>query len=360
MKIGILSQNKETNITGINRVTMGLMSELLKIDKDNKYYFLGKTDWMNFNIDNIPLVPDAGKEIMLNYTLAAYPLDIVHSHYRPFHLNKKIACGKILTIHDLIPLLYPEWYKSQYEYFDTAIRKSAKEADIIIAVSEYTKKDIIKHYDISEDKVKVIYNGLYPSELFSSDAKGKAVHKLEGENFVLSVSGVGPHKNQVGLVEAFLLYKTKHSDSDIKLVLTGPVRRYQVIRDILEKYPDISSSVILTGFVSDEELVWLYNRALAFIYVSYYEGFGIPVLEALSMGKAVVCSNTTSMPEVGGDAVAYCNPHEVESISAAISRVIDDAEYRHELEKKAILQAEKFSYIKSAEKLLEIYRTFEN
>ena len=77
MKIGILSQNKETNITGINRVTMGLMSELLKIDKDNKYYFLGKTDWMNFNIDNIPLVPDAGKEIMLNYTLAASYIHII-------------------------------------------------------------------------------------------------------------------------------------------------------------------------------------------------------------------------------------------------------------------------------------------
>ena len=360
MKIGILTQNKETNITGINRVTIGLMTELLKIDRDNKYFFLGRTDWMDFDIESIPLVPDAGKEILLNYTLTSYPLDIVHSHYRPFHLNSNIPCGKILTIHDLIPLLYPEWYKSQYEYYDTAIRKSAEEADIIIAVSEYTKKDIIEHYGIGEDKVKVVYNGLYPSKLFSKDVKGSVLQELEGENFILSVSGVGPHKNQVGLVEAFLLYKSKHTDSDMKLVLTGPVRRYQVIRDIVGKHPDAASSVILTGFVSDEELAWLYKKSLAFIYVSYYEGFGIPVLEALSVGKAVVCSNTTSMPEVGGDAVAYCNPHEVESISDAISRVINDEKYRRELEKKAVIQAEKFSYLKSAKKLLEIYKTFES
>lgn len=359
MKIGILSQHKEKKITGINRVTMGLMSELLKLDKENQYVFLGRTKWLNLNMESIPLIPDTGMEMMLNYTLASYPLDVVHSHYNAFHANKNIKCGKILTIHDLIPLLYPGWYQSQYEYFNEAIRKSAQEADVVVAVSECTKRDIIEHYEISEDKVKVVYNGLYPPQLFQKSMSGKAVAELEDEEFILSVSGVGPHKNMVNMVEAFMHYQRKNPDSHLKLVLAGPVRRFQVIREIMGKYKDLSSNVILTGFVSDEELLWLYKKSLAFIYVSSYEGFGLPILEALSMGKAVICSDAASMPEVGGDAAAYCNPHEIESISDTISRVVCDGQYRHELEKKACGQAEKFSYAKSAAKMLEIYRMFE-
>lgn len=358
MKIGVLSLYKEKEITGINKVTIGLMEELLKLDWQNEYVFLGKTDWLPLSMDYVPLLPDAGASIQLNYAMQAHPMDIVHSHYRPFELSKGIPCAKILTIHDLIPLIYPEWYGSQFEYFNISIRECAKSVDRIIAVSECTKRDIVERYDIAPEKIDVVYNGLSLTKLFADDAAGESVPELEGTDFVFSVSGLGPHKNQGGLVEAFLLYKNRHPESDVKLVLTGPVRKYEVVREILLKNPDATKHVVFTGFVSDEQLIWLYRNALAFIYVSYYEGFGLPILEALSVGKAVICADAASMPEVGGDAVAYCNPHEIESIEAAIDRVVSDENYRHSLESKAEEQATQFSYQKAAKEMARIYESF--
>lgn len=358
MNIGILSQNKEKNITGINRVTQGTLEELLKQDHENHYAFVGRTDWLDIDIDTIPMIMDGGKRFSLDYALVAHPMDIIHSHYRPFSLNRKVPCARILTIHDLIPLIYKDWYQSQYDYFNEAIRECAAEADIVITVSGYTKQDVMKYYGIPEEKIKVVYNGLYPASLFKPGMEGKGIPGLEGRRFLLSVSGVGPHKNQVGLAEAFVEYKKHHREDDLKLVLTGPVRRYQVVRDIMEKYPEESRDIILTGFVSDEELLWLYQKSLAFIYVSYYEGFGLPVLEAMSVGKAVISSNASSLPEVGGDAVAYCDPGSIESMAGAIEKVVTDDGLRRELEGKAILQAGKFSYAKAARETLEIYKGF--
>lgn len=358
MNIGILSQNKEKNITGINRVTQGTVEELLKLDHENKYYFLGKTEWLKLEMDYIPMIVDGGKQFSLDFTLMAHPLDIVHSHYRPFSVNEKISCARILTIHDLIPLIYKDWYQSQYDYFNESIRRCAKQVDTIITVSEYTKQDVMKYYNIPEDKIKVVYNGLYPASLFSPDIEGQAVPILQTQRFLLSVSGVGPHKNQVGLAEAFINYKKHHKDDELKLVLTGPVRRYQVIRDIMEKYPLESKDIIMTGFVSDEELLWLYQNSLAFIYVSFYEGFGLPILEALSVGKAVISSDASSMPEVGGDAAVYCDPHSIESIADAIEKVVNNTELRHKMELLASEQAAKFSYAKAAKETLEIYKSY--
>ncbi len=359
MNIGILSQNKEKNITGINRVTQGTISELLKMDSGNKYYFLGNTDWLEMDIKYIPMIINGGKQFSLNFTLMAHPLDIVHSHYRPFSLSEKLPCARILTIHDLIPLIYKDWYQSQYDYFNEAIRQCAEQADTVITVSEYTKKDVIHYYGLPEDKVKVVYNGLYPTTLFSDGMKGKSIKALEKRRFLLSVSGVGPHKNQVGLAEAFVKYKTRHKDDELVLVLTGPVRRYQVIRDIMEQYPTEAKNIVMTGFVSDEELLWLYQKSLAFIYVSYYEGFGLPILEALSVGKAVISSNTSSMPEVGGDAAVYCDPMDTDSIAYAIERIASDEKLRHELENKAYEQAKKFSYERAARETMAIYMSYE-
>lgn len=359
MKIGILSQNKEKNITGINRVTAGLMTELIRIDLNNTYSFIGKTDWLNINMETIPAMIHTDEINDLSFTCKSYPLDIVHSHFRPFHIYKHIPCGKVLTIHDLIALRYTNWYKSQNYFFDVALRKSAKEADVIVAVSEATKKDIVNFYSIPEEKVKVVYSGLYPEKLFSPELIGKKVEILDKQPFLLSVSGIGPHKNQQGLADAFILYKQRHPNSDLKLVITGPVRRFHVIREIMESHPETSKDIVFTGFVSDEELLWLYQKSLAFIYVSFIEGFGLPILEALSVGKAVITSNVASMPEVGGDAVAYCNPFEIETIVGAIEKVCDDEKYRKLLEEKSFTQAAKFSYEKTAREMMEIYKMFE-
>lgn len=344
----------EKNITGLNRVMLGTLTALKKIDTENKYSILGDKEWLSLGIDVIKMFSDSSSVALLDYVLCTHQLDIVHSQYRPFKFNKGIKCGKVLTIHDLIPLVHPEWEpKWKYEYFNEAIRRSATESDVIIAMSEYTKKDIINYYNIPENKVHVVYSGK-----FTIVREKKEILKLKSTRYLLSVSGINLNKNQAGLIKAFELFKNKNPDSDIKLVLTGPIRNPEYMQTELMKYSKMKDDIIFTGFVSDEELLWLYQNALAFIYVSFYEGFGLPILEALSEGKAVICSNTTSMPEVGGEAVEYCNPYEVESIFEAMENVVLCEGRRKELENLSLSQAEKFSYMKSAEQTLEIYKMF--
>lgn len=358
MKIGILAQKAEKNSTGINKVTLGIIEELLKLDKENKYAFLGKTNWLDLPLGYIPIVQNTDEMYDLSYTLMSHPLNIVHSHYRPFEIHEKISCAKVFTIHDLTPLMFSNGQGKAFEYFNNAIRKCAVEADTIIAVSNCTKQDIINYYHVPEEKIKVVYNGLYPSEIYSSTYEGESVQELERQRFLLSVCGIEARKNLSSTVKAFVLYKEKHPTDDIKLVITGSIRQFQVAKELLNNRSKYINDVIITGYVEDKQLIWLYKHALAFVYASIYEGFGIPILEAMALGKAVICSNTSSMPEVGGDAVAYCNPKEIESIEDAICCVLNNEKYKCDLEKKALVQATKFSYAKAAKETLEIYQLY--
>ena len=128
--------------------------------------------------------------------------------------------------------------------------------------------------------------------------------------------------------------------------------------DFLSDLGGIRNDIILTGYVSNEVLSCLYRDAIAFAYISFYEGFGLPILEAMSFGKAVICSDQSSMPEVGGDAVEYCNPYDIESIMNAMESIIDNDNYRKCLEGRAVVQANKFSYKRTAEEILRIYDQF--
>ena len=139
----------------------------------------------------------------------------------------------------------------------------------------------------------------------------------------------------------------------------GSIRDNGAINEVMVKYPKAAKDIIFTGYVSEDELVWLYRNAYLFMYPSYFEGFGLPILEAMSVGNAVICSNTTSMPEVGGDAVQYCNPYDLESMVNSIEKVVFNETYRNELKKKSVEQASKFSYEKAAKELMEIYKQFE-
>ena len=359
MNIGILSQLKERNITGISRVVVATVQELLEVDSKNKYVYLGDEDVLPIKLDELNIMYDSNEQIKLDYTLHTYPLDIVHSFWRPFSFANK-SWGKILTIHDVIPLFHPEWGgKRIYDYYDGPIRRTALEADVILAVSEYTKKDVVECYNVPEEKVKVVYNGLYPQKFFARIGQALNNPNISSGNYILSVCAIDRNKNQEGAIRAFAEFKRRNIENDLKLVLTGPIRNAQMIKPVLDECPDVCKDVIFTGYVSDEELVWLYRNAHAFICVSYFEGFGLPILEAMSTGRAVICSNTTSMPEVGGDAVEYCDPYSVESMVDAIENVVLNESRRIELQEKALVQAQKFSYRKAAEQTLEIYKMFE-
>ena len=171
----------------------------------------------------------------------------------------------------------------------------------------------------------------------------------------MSVSTIEPRKNLRGLLNGFISFKKAHEKSDLKLVLVGGIGWDKEFESYINGVDDYRDSIILTGFVTDEELSALYKYALAVAYVSFYEGFGLPILEALTAGKAVISSDTTSMPEVGGNAVCYCNPYKVDSIEAAFEQVVYNDSYRKELESMARTQASRFSYEKAAKETIAIY-----
>lgn len=355
MNIALLYPTRDKNSTGVRNLTKGSIIETLKYDHENTY-FLSDDPYFDTDLKPFSNIKWGGYEQeCARYDFLCYckNIDIIHSYWNTFDIMQA-KCKKILTIHDLIPLIHPEWHTMK-EYFDGPVRRTAEMSDFILTNSEYTKNDVVNYYHIPEERVKVVYPGLLHTLDFSKSEK-KVLEKYNiCEEYVMSVSTIEPRKNLRGLINGFIAYKQGHADSGLKLVLVGGIGWDSEFENDIAKLDEYRDSIILTGFVTDEELSSLYTYALAVAYVSYYEGFGLPLLEALTAGKAVISSNTSSLPEVCGDAACYCDPYDLVSIRDAIEKVVLDEAYRNQLEHLAKGQAAKFSYEKAARETVQIY-----
>lgn len=345
------------HLTGIGRVAKNTIENILEITNEYQFMMLEK-DRIGVDIpaDTAATTKDSGK--MVSLQCLTYQLDIMHSFYDPC-TNFEGKTKKILNIYDLVNAKYPQWIsgdKSYCEYWKNRLQKAATNADIVIVDSEYTKEDVINTFNLPKKKVRRVYCGLdrrldnSVTEENEYDRKWRSVGR-----YMLSVCTIEPRKNLNGALKAFKIYKEHHRDDDIKLVIVGKVG--WVTEPI---FAEINNSpfrddIIITGYVTDAELLSLYKNCLFSVYASFFEGFGLPILESLSLGKTVVCSNTSSMPEVGEDAVCYCNPYDIESIADAMEKLSQNDEYRSQLENKAKSQAAKFSYKQAAIETLNIY-----
>lgn len=253
------------------------------------------------------------------------PLDIFHSSDWTQPPSK---AKKVTTYHDVIPIKYPQWSHPKI----VAVQKRRlkiveKEIDMVIAVSKSAKKDLLEVSKIPQEKILVIYEG--PTADFKPQsqekiAKFKKKYKLP-EKFILAIGGIGERRN---------LKRIKEATKDYNLVIAG-----QTI-----------------PWLGIDELELLYCSASVLVYCSLYEGFGIPILDAMSCGLPVVTSNVSSMPEVGGDAAVYVNPTNVEDIEKKLNLVMNDSDLREELIKKSFQQVKKFSWEKCAEETANLYR----
>lgn len=251
--------------------------------------------------------------------------DVLHvPHYNiPIFYRGKM----VVTIHDLTHLIYPEFLPNKFAYFYAKfmIWLALKKANKVITVSQNTKNDILKMFKVNPDKIEVIYNGV-GEEFVKRDKKDiKYLYEKfnipKDKKILMYVGNLKPHKNLERLLEA---YSKINNKEEIYLVLVGKAfEKYNVLED-RENELKIKEQVIHTGIVTQNELVDLYNLADLFVFPSLYEGFGIPVLEALACGTPVICSNTSSMPEVGGDNVIYIDPMNVGDIREKIELVNND------------------------------------
>ncbi len=275
-----------------------------------------------------------------------------------------VRCSIVGTIFDLTTIIYPEFHKRKViEHQEKVFHYFKENASLIIAISENTKMDIMKYLRIPEDRIRTIYCGVGDEFRKIEDVRVlKSILRGIGIDYpyILYVGSLEPRKNVERLIEAFIQLK-KRKQINEKLVISGIKGwGYQSIFDKVAS-SGIEKEIIFTDFVPNESLPCLYNGASAFVYPSLYEGFGLPVLEAMACGVPVVTSNVSSLPEVAGDAAILINPYSVDELADGIWRILSDEELRTQCIKKGIERAKSFTWERCAKNTLdafnEVYRT---
>jgi glycosyltransferase involved in cell wall biosynthesis len=283
-------------------------------------------------------------------------LDLVHDPYGIGPLSFKMPFKKVITIHDLTPTLFPHTFSSMAVVsHKLLLPRTLKTADKIITDSNSTKNDLINYFNIPEEKIRVI--------LLAADEKFKPLSNKEIKEakqkyslnfpFILYVGTLEPRKNIPSLIKAF--YKLKKKNLQYKLVIAGKRGwKYKEIFETIDKL-NLQNDVVFTGYVSDEDLPALYNAADLFVYPSIYEGFGLPPLEAMACGTPAITSNTSSLPEVVGDAGIMVDPPDVDGLADAMYEVLTKEGLRANMIKKGLERAKTFSWEKCARETLEVY-----
>jgi glycosyltransferase involved in cell wall biosynthesis len=353
---------------GVRTYLANLIEAMLKVENEFAYFIYAKNSdelahWENSNSKvTLKKLPSGSGRFNL---LIGFPLCVIRDKLSLFHsqyvLPPFITCKSVLTIHDILfeshPEFFPEVHRRLLKFF---IPFSAKRADRIISVSEFTKKQIMKYYRVPEERITVIYEGasdkfvpIRDKELIKPVLEKYGIKK----KYILFVGRIEPRKNIVGLLNAFVYIKSKGT-RDSCLVIVGNQDKIFQENELFHKIKELQleSDVVFTGGVSNDDLPVLYNGAEVLVYPAFAEGFGLPVLEAMACGTPVITSNTTSLPEVVGDAAILVNPYAFEEIGESLDRLLSNQGLRRELSEKGLQRAKLFSWEKTAEETIEVYR----
>ena len=358
---------------GTETYLRNLLLNLARIDRENEYIIFANRE----NIESYGIKQDNFSKVLCNLSAKNKPLrviweqailpivarkykvDVLHAPAYVSPMINSFRFESVVTIHDMMFYYHPENYpKRQLLYFKHLIPLSARKAKRIIAVSNNTKKDIVKILGIPEKKIIVIqetYGEEFRRELNdNAKKKVKAQYKLP-DNYILSVASLNPQKNIERLIKAYDILVRSYS-SEHKLVLVGMWLKHGSRIIQLIKELQLKERIIFTGYIDNEDLPYFYSLADVFVFPSYFEGFGIPPLEAMACGCPVIASKATSIPEVVGNAAVLINPFSVEELSNAIHRVLIDKNMRDNLIAKGFERVKHFSWEKAARETLHVYK----
>jgi len=282
--------------------------------------------------------------------------DLIHVQYTA-PLFTKIPT--VVTVHDVSFIEHPEYFTaSRRSQLRFTVAQTVKRAAHIITVSEFSRAAIVRAYNIAPEKVTAIPNAANPEfRPIGRERAQKAVRdRLHFEApFVLSVGDLRPRKNQIGLIAAFSKLLSGQPQLKHHLVLTGKETWFTPRVREAARSSGFASRIHFTGFVSDPELMELYNACDCFAFPSFYEGFGLPILEAMACGRAVACSNTSAMPEVADGAGLLFDPYRIDEIARALKDILIDPELRGRMERLGVQRAATFTWTKSARATLDVY-----
>ncbi len=368
MRIAIDAHSVGTGLGGNESYATNLIEALAEIDKTNLYtlYVTRKEAvdrftkrWPNFSVRaTLPHTPLIRIPLILSAELRRQPVDVLHVQFTAPPLS---PCPFVVSIHDLSFEHLPETFKwRSRNQLKATVRRSARNAARVIALSEHAKRDIIETYAIAPDRIRSI--PLAASHRFRpvTDAdelkRVRQTYAIEGE-YILSVGAIQPRKNLRRLIEAYARLRWTRPEGNLpKLVVAGKCAWLfeETLRSIKEL--QVTESVILTGYVPENDLPALYSGALCFVYPSYFEGFGLPPLEAMKCGAPVITGDRTSLPEVVGDAGLMVDPFDVDALAAAISTLISDSALRAKLIAKGLERARLFDWKETARQTLTVYQ----
>lgn len=367
MRVGIdASRISIAQKTGTENYSYNLTRELVKDKKVEFVLYLmgpGVPDFVEGK-DNVAvkrinfprLWTQAGlaKEVLMN------PPDVLFVPAHTMPIIRRPGLKTVVTIHDLGAEFLPQYHKfPQKLYLNRTTEFVAKYATHLIAVSEATKKDLIKKLGVSPERVTVVYESWDREILHEPSSEEilrvKKEYRFE-KPYLLFVGTIQPRKNLERLIEAFAKAKIKED-----LVLAGKSGWMNESIYMAARKLGVAGRVKFLGHVPNEDLPGLYGGSTAFVFPSLYEGFGIPVLEAMACGAAVLTSSTTSLAEVGGDAALYVDPESIASIKVGMEEIVSNGKLRDRLLSKGKLQVQKFSWEKAAKETLEVLRkTYES
>jgi glycosyltransferase involved in cell wall biosynthesis len=362
MIIGIdASRTTVARRTGTENYSLHLVRELLRLGEAHRFrLYFNQVPWPG-------LLPEGAEQRVIGFPrlwthfrlsaeMLTHPPDLlfVPSHVLPLIHPRR----SVVTIHDLGYHYYPEAHTGfQNVYLRWSTRHNARAATRVVADSEATRRDLMHYYRIPEERIHVVYPGrdesLAPIVEPMVQARVRARYGLS-DSYLLYVGTLHPRKNLVRLVQAFAIFLRSSVSPELQLVLAG--QKGWLYDEVFAQVRrlGLTERVALTGYVPDADLPVLLSGALAFVFPSLYEGFGLPVLEAMACETPVVCSNVSSLPEVAGDAALLVDPLNTDSLAGAIGRIVTDEGLRRILVERGLRQIRIFSWRRCAQEILQI------
>jgi glycosyltransferase involved in cell wall biosynthesis len=351
---------------GIGTYIRNVLRGLARIDHDTEYVLLcqehdcplASSLGSNFRAVSHASQPYSMREqFSIPWALRRERIDLFHA---PHYVLPPLRRGKsVVTIHDCIHLMFPEYLPNRLalSYARASLWAAARVSNRIMTVSETSKRDILRFFEVPAEKISVIYNGIDerfrvqpPEEEMSRVAQR---YQLTGD-FVLYAGNVKPHKNVERLIDAFHLVRQDGLDHLQLIVIGDEISRYAELRRAVHRY-NLHRYVRFLGYMPDATLAVLYRLAAVFVFPSLYEGFGLPPLEAMASGAPVVTSNVSSLPEVVGDAAVLVDPRDPRAIADGVRRVLTEPGLRETLRAKGLNRAAEFSWDRSVQRIRQIY-----
>ena len=363
MKIAIDAHAIGRHLTGNEVYARSLLEGLAAVDRQSEYLAYVSVPGVErlipsrFSLKHVSNNPFVRLGFDMPRRLRKDKPDVIHVQF-----TGPLICGvpQVVSVHDVSFLEHPEYFTwPRCVQLRLTVSRTVQRAARVLTGSEFARQSILRAYPVNPDRVVTIPIASNP--IFRHQPRDRAICQtrerlnIDGP-FILTVGDLQPRKNHIGLIQAFEGLVGTYPQIRHKLVLAGKDTWFAPHVHEAAKNSRLSDRILFTGFVEDEDLLQLYNACDCFVFPSFYEGFGIPILEAMACGRAVACANTCSMPEVADGAGILFDPHSKREIARALADILLDSELRARLERLGTQRAHLFSWNRTAQRTLEVYQ----